>query len=287
MAPFFLNRNRQHMSRKAVPGDVQKNVLTRSRRRCCLCFWWDGIDEVKKGQIAHIDGDNTNAAEANLAFLCFDHHDDLDGTPRLAKGLRADEVVHWRDMLYQEMEYRFRTVQKFDFELRIVAFKYVGSDDEFKARFQLKNLSNSSVRSPVVAISLPDGVQGKCPREYHRSKLGNVSAAVPVFNPFGMDEKVQDLFEPGGRIGIIEMHPANPVLMADHTWDFDGLGLKLKVTKPGTDLTLKYRVDAENISVVVKSLVVKIPTTPEEFGIKLPDSANAPEVDEEDEDDDV
>ncbi len=53
-----------------------------------------------------MDGDSANAAEDNLSFLCFNHHDDYDGTTRLAKGLREDEVRHWRDELYKEMEYR-------------------------------------------------------------------------------------------------------------------------------------------------------------------------------------
>jgi hypothetical protein len=95
-------------SRKAIPDETQKNVLTKSRRRCCLCFWLEGKDEVQKGQIAHLDGDNENNAEDNLAFLCFVHHDDYDGTTRLAKGLRMDEVKHWRDELYREIAYRFR-----------------------------------------------------------------------------------------------------------------------------------------------------------------------------------
>ena len=87
--------------RKAIPNEVQKNVLIKSRRRCCLCFGLEGRDEDQKGQIAHLDGDNENAAEDNLAFLCFDHHDEFDGTTRLAKGLREDEVKHWRDHLYR------------------------------------------------------------------------------------------------------------------------------------------------------------------------------------------
>jgi hypothetical protein len=96
------------MARKPIPGETQKNILTKSRRRCCFCFWLEGRDEVQKGQIAHLDGNNENAAEDNLAFLCFDHHDEYDGTTRLAKGLREDEAKHWRDELYREMAYRFR-----------------------------------------------------------------------------------------------------------------------------------------------------------------------------------
>ncbi len=65
---------------------------------------------MKKGQLAHLDQDNGNAAEDNLAFLCLEHHDEYDSTPNLSKGLRQREVTNWRDQLYKEMEYRFRTV---------------------------------------------------------------------------------------------------------------------------------------------------------------------------------
>src|SRR5690348_12343284 len=119
------------MARKPIPGETQKNILTKSRRRCCLCFWLEGLDEVQKGQIAHLDGDNENAAEDNLAFLCFDHHDDFDGTTRLAKGLRQDEVRHWRDELYKEMEYRFRTSRKRDIELKFRGFVWAVEHDSF------------------------------------------------------------------------------------------------------------------------------------------------------------
>ncbi len=97
------------MARKTIPDSTQATVLLKSRRRCCLCFWLKGDDEVKKGQIAHLDDDNENAAEDNLVFLCLEHHDEYDSTPRLSKGLREQEVKRWRDELYKEMEYRFKT----------------------------------------------------------------------------------------------------------------------------------------------------------------------------------
>jgi len=84
------------MARKSIPEDTQKAILLKSRRRCCLCFWLDGRDEVLKGQFAHLDGDPENNAEDNLSFLCLEHHDEYDGRTRIAKGLRESEVRHWR-----------------------------------------------------------------------------------------------------------------------------------------------------------------------------------------------
>lgn len=96
------------MPRKTVPARVEAAVLIKSRRRCCLCFWLDGVDEVVKGQIAHLDHNNENADEGNLAFLCYDHHDEYDGQTSTSKGLKLNEVRRWRDELYREMAYRFR-----------------------------------------------------------------------------------------------------------------------------------------------------------------------------------
>jgi hypothetical protein len=58
------------MTRKAISDEVQNSVLLKSRRRCCLCFWLEGIDNVVKGQIAHLDQNHKNAEEENLVFLC-------------------------------------------------------------------------------------------------------------------------------------------------------------------------------------------------------------------------
>jgi hypothetical protein len=88
------------MARKAISGEDQDSVLLKSRRRCCLCFWLEGIDEVVKGQIAHLDHNPENADEQNLVFLCYNHHDEYDGRTSTSKGLKEGEVRRWRDELY-------------------------------------------------------------------------------------------------------------------------------------------------------------------------------------------
>ena len=79
------------MARKRISTETEKQVLLKSRRRCCLCFWLDGVDEVQKGQIAHLDQNNQNPQVGNLVFLCLEHHDEYDGTTRIAKGLTEAE----------------------------------------------------------------------------------------------------------------------------------------------------------------------------------------------------
>jgi hypothetical protein len=54
---------------------------------------------LKVGQIAHLDRDRSNSAEENLAFLCFEHHDEYDSRTSQRKGLTAGEVKAFRDEL--------------------------------------------------------------------------------------------------------------------------------------------------------------------------------------------
>ena len=75
------------MSRKAVSEKIQAGILCKCRRRCALCFGLDNDFSEKKGQIAHIDRDNTNNNEENLVFLCLDHHNLYDSKFKQTKKL--------------------------------------------------------------------------------------------------------------------------------------------------------------------------------------------------------
>ena len=254
------------MSRNTIPDDVQNSILTKSRRRCCLCFWLDGRDEVQKGQIAHLDQNNKNPDEDNLVFLCFDHHDDYDGIPRLAKGLRETEVRHWRDELYREMEYRFRTVRKRGFEVSIHHFVWMGPEDEFRATLRLKNTGECEARSPTVSIRLPSNVRGDLPPAEETWSAGEmVAVSRAAYDPFAMSESRQDIFEPDGRVAIKEMAGMNPLLMPGHSWDFEGLLFHLRDFPPGTTIDLEYRVDAEGLSTLIGKLSATVPSQPEDF----------------------
>lgn len=87
-------------SRTKVPNSTQAEVLVQSRRRCCVCFGLSRDSSVKKGQIAHLDGNRNNNASKNLAFLCFDHHDELDSRTSQSKGLQKSEIEAYREELY-------------------------------------------------------------------------------------------------------------------------------------------------------------------------------------------
>jgi hypothetical protein len=95
------------MSRKPVSQEVQASVLVKSRRRCCICFGLNRDTALKPGQIAHLDGNSSNGSEENLAFLCFEHHDQLDSTTRQSKNLTMQEVKEFRKELHTVIRLAF------------------------------------------------------------------------------------------------------------------------------------------------------------------------------------
>ncbi len=226
------------MARKAIPEATQTSIFLKSRRRCCLCFWLKGDDEVKKGQLAHLDGDNKNASEDNLVFLCLEHHDEYDSIPRLSKGLREPEVRKWRDELCMEIEYRFRTVRQHKCELTLVRLR--GSTDpkysQYCAEFRLKNTGDAELRWPVVSIRLPDGL-------YAPPYWGSVVQTEKV----PMQDARADLFEPNGRIARVA---PTSILLRDNSVAFFGLNGSFPSSLNGTTVPLEYRVDAEGMAPV-------------------------------------
>lgn len=89
--------------RKKPTPTTEAEVLTCSRRRCCICFGLSRDVEVKTGQIAHLDGDNSNSAPDNLAFLCFEHHDQFDSSTSQSKNFTLSEVKKYREELYEKV----------------------------------------------------------------------------------------------------------------------------------------------------------------------------------------
>jgi tetratricopeptide (TPR) repeat protein len=87
--------------RRRIRQSTQDGVLTDSRRRCCLCYGLNRDLGEKKGQIAHLDGNPANNDLDNLAWLCFDHHDQLDSRSKQGKGLTVGEAKRYRAELYQ------------------------------------------------------------------------------------------------------------------------------------------------------------------------------------------
>jgi hypothetical protein len=55
---------------------------------------------MKRGQIAHLDGNPGNFGLDNLAYLCLNHHDEYDGKTSQSKSLQIEEVKIYRKELY-------------------------------------------------------------------------------------------------------------------------------------------------------------------------------------------
>jgi hypothetical protein len=101
------------MAREPISANTQAIILLKSRRRCCICFGLNRDTSLKQGQIAHLDGDSANSAEDNLAFLCFDHHDQYDSTTRQSKNFTPIEVKNFRAELHTAIELAFSTEVRF------------------------------------------------------------------------------------------------------------------------------------------------------------------------------
>lgn len=87
-------------NRRKVPKSIETNVLVAARRRCCLCVFLHGRDEVRRGQIAHLNRDPSDYRFENLVWLCLEHHDEFDSKTSQSKGLTQAEVETYRDRLY-------------------------------------------------------------------------------------------------------------------------------------------------------------------------------------------
>src|ERR1035441_5717735 len=89
------------MNRKRVPTEIETAVLTKSARRCTLCFLLSGDLTEKPGQIAHLDQDPSNYTEDNLAFMCLVHHSLYDSHTSQHKNYTIAEVKAGRVRLYE------------------------------------------------------------------------------------------------------------------------------------------------------------------------------------------
>lgn len=87
------------MSRKRTTTKIETKILRECRRRCCLCVALESNLSERDGQIAHIDRDNKNNKEENLAFLCLRHHDKYDTRRSQSKGFTQGELKSYKQDL--------------------------------------------------------------------------------------------------------------------------------------------------------------------------------------------
>lgn len=92
------------MTRRVIPEEVQTRLLAESRRRCAICYGLHHDLRSKRGQLAHLDHDPSNNNPENIAFLCFDHHDEYDSKTSQSKKLSMGEVLAYHKQLVAELE---------------------------------------------------------------------------------------------------------------------------------------------------------------------------------------
>lgn len=114
--------------RKKIPTATEADVLTKSLRRCCICYALKRDFREKKGQIAHLDHNRANDRFDNLCFLCQGHHDDYDTKHRQTKGLTLVEVKQHRNDLYNtvtEWKESAQAINQLPFASQIPTLNYV------------------------------------------------------------------------------------------------------------------------------------------------------------------
>lgn len=95
-----------------LPPSAVSRILVRSRRRCALCSFWNDDRTEKSGQIAHIDRDQSNESEDNLAFLCLEHHAAYDQSSKQSKDVTPSELREACSKLYDIVESESKTTMK-------------------------------------------------------------------------------------------------------------------------------------------------------------------------------
>ena len=95
------------MPRKKIPRETERTILTKSRRRCAFCYFYENDVNEKSGQIAHIDRNHANNDERNLVYLCLDHHDRYDSKPSQSKGFRPQEAAAAKLALEEQIKNDF------------------------------------------------------------------------------------------------------------------------------------------------------------------------------------
>jgi hypothetical protein len=87
------------MTRTTIPKEILQAILVKSRRRCCLCFFYENKYDRVPGQVAHIDRNSRNSVEANLAYLCLPCHGEYDSTLKQTKNWQPDELKEAKECL--------------------------------------------------------------------------------------------------------------------------------------------------------------------------------------------
>lgn len=83
--------------RTKIPGATEGQLLYKTDYKCCVCN--------KRGDhIHHLDDNPDNNNIDNLAFLCFQHHNEATIKNSLSKTLRKESIIKYRKHHYKVIE---------------------------------------------------------------------------------------------------------------------------------------------------------------------------------------
>jgi|GEM_PF-5710443 len=160
---------------------MQTKVLTMSKRRCCLCFGLNHSEGIKKGQIAHLDGNSANTSFENLAFLCFEHHDELDSRTSQSKNFTLSEVKFYRNSLYEKLHSGMSPAKK-------IASSSNSCTPKIKAYWNGSELNNNLEVIFDLRTSLPGGARQEIGLDFNiqdsHSRLGKNIPFGFIIDPF-------------------------------------------------------------------------------------------------------
>jgi len=150
--------------RKAIPKQIETEVLTRCRRRCAICYGLNLDRSIRRGQIAHIDRNAANNALDNLVFLCFDHHDEYDSRPSQGKGLTAGEVRLFRSELLASIETTWKDAKPFNItpliDITNISGHYVWETEISTAELDIRAISHDEIEVSGLAFWGTDSPYG-------------------------------------------------------------------------------------------------------------------------------
>lgn len=148
---------------------------------------------MKNGQIAHINRNRNDNQESNLAFLCFDHHDNYDSTRSQSKGITPNELVHAKSSLYEELSQKLKPEQiKISISIDRDFYKLTLSELELllknvlvasgvQGAYDIKNISPGSIK---FTVQLGSDDAEKILSALAQQKLNNLSVlAVSLASP--------------------------------------------------------------------------------------------------------
>lgn len=139
------------MNRKKIPTKTETQVLTQSRRRCCICYGLNKDVKIKQGQIAHINKDRTDNRLDNLVFLCLSHHDQYDSTTSQSKNLTKNEIREFRKELHNQINEIWKKpleiIENGQTNLaKIISGRYIREGYNEQAELEIMYLGNKRIK---------------------------------------------------------------------------------------------------------------------------------------------